>query len=148
MKSNGGVFGPRQASSQAINMTLSGPAAGVIGAGVVAKSSGHRNAITIDIGGTSADVSLIRDGQPAMTNESEVGPFPLQIPTVDIHTIGAGGGSVASVNEHRVLTVGPESAGAEPGPARYGKGGERPTVTDANLILEEFPTISWVAKYC
>ncbi len=139
MKSNGGVFGPRQASSQAINMTLSGPAAGVIGAGVVATSSGHRNAITIDIGGTSADVSLIRDGQPAMTNESEVGPFPLQIPTVDIHTIGAGGGSVASVNEHRVLTVGPESAGAEPGPACYGKGGERPTVTDANLILGRIP---------
>lgn len=139
MKSNGGVFGPRQAANQAINMALSGPAAGVIGAGVVAKSSGHLNAITIDIGGTSADVSLIRSGQPAMTNESEIGPFPIQIPTIDIHTIGAGGGSVATVSDYGVLTVGPQSAGAEPGPACYGKGGQHPTVTDANLVLGRIP---------
>ncbi len=139
MKSNGGVFGPRQAANQAINMALSGPAAGVIGAGVVAKSSGHLNAITIDIGGTSADVSLIRSGQPAMTNESEIGPFPIQIPTIDIHTIGAGGGSVATVSDYGVLTVGPQSAGADPGPACYGKGGQHPTVTDANLVLGRIP---------
>lgn len=139
MKSNGGVFGPRQASRQAVNMALSGPAAGAVGASYVAALAGFANAITIDIGGTSADVSLIRNGAAQLTTEGEVGDFPMALPIVDIHTIGAGGGSVARVVEGGGLAVGPESAGAAPGPACYGRGGERPTVTDANLVLGRIP---------
>ena len=110
MKSNGGVFGPRQADRQAINMALSGPAAGVIGASFVARAAGFDNSITIDIGGTSADVSLIRAGAPATTTEGELGPFPLALPIIDIHSIGAGGGSLARVTDIGNLQVGPESA--------------------------------------
>jgi N-methylhydantoinase A len=139
MKSNGGVFGPAQAGRQAVNMALSGPAAGAIGASFVAGAAGLGNAITIDIGGTSADVSLVRDGRAQMTTEGEVGPFPMAVPIVDIHTVGAGGGSIARVNAQGALTVGPESAGAAPGPACYGRGGTLPTVTDANLVLGRIP---------
>ena len=139
MKSNGGVFGPEMARRQAINMALSGPAAGAIGAGYVAGLTGFPNAISIDIGGTSADVCLIREGRPALTHEGEIGPFPLHTPIVDIHTIGAGGGSIASLTEQGSLTVGPRSAGASPGPACYGQGGQAPTVTDANLVLGRIP---------
>jgi N-methylhydantoinase A len=139
MKSNGGIYGPRQAANEAIHMALSGPAAGVIGAGLIARLSGYPNAITIDIGGTSADVSLIKGLQPEITTESEIGAFPLNLPMVDIHTIGAGGGSIASVSDQGGLLVGPRSAGASPGPACYAQGGELPTVTDANLVLGRIP---------
>ena len=135
MKSNGGVFGPRQASRQAIHMALSGPAAGVIGAGFVGRAAGFADAVTIDIGGTSADVSLLRGGRPATTTEGELGPFPLALPIVDIHTIGAGGGSLARLTDIGSLKVGPQSAGADPGPACYGRGGTNATVTDAHVVL-------------
>jgi len=140
MKSNGGVFGPSQVSRQAINMALSGPAAGAIGASFVARAAGFDNAITIDIGGTSADVSLIRAGDAAITTEGEIGPFPLALPIIDIHTIGAGGGSLAHVTDIGSLQVGPESAGAAPGPACYGRGGAHATVTDAHSVLGRVPT--------
>lgn len=139
MSSNGGVYGPHKAQQRPIGMALSGPAAGVIGAGFVAASAGFTNAITIDIGGTSADVSVIRNGEPSITSEGEIGPFPLSLPIIDIHTLGAGGGSLAHVTSAGSLMVGPHSAGADPGPACYGRGGERPTVTDANLVLGRIP---------
>jgi len=139
MKSNGGVFGPEQAAKQSIDLALSGPAAGIIGACDVSLNSDTLDAITVDIGGTSADISLIRHGLATMTNEGEIGPFPIHLPTVDIHTIGAGGGSIASVSPEGILSVGPASAGASPGPACYGKGGTSPTVTDANLVLGRIP---------
>ncbi len=139
MKSNGGIFSPAQAARQSIHLALSGPAAGVRGAARVAEFAGHSDLMTIDMGGTSTDVCLIRDGAPSISKDGEIGPFPLPIPIVDIHTIGAGGGSIASVTEQGGLLVGPESAGADPGPACYGKGGERPTVTDANLLLGRIP---------
>jgi N-methylhydantoinase A len=141
MKSNGGVAGPAQASRQAIHMALSGPAAGAIGAGFVARLAGCDNAITIDIGGTSADVSLIRDGNPARTTEGEIGPFPLALPIIDIHSIGAGGGSIARVTGIGSLVVGPQSAGADPGPACYGRGGAQATVTDAHVVLGRLPAV-------
>ncbi len=139
MRSNGGVFSPRRAAERAVDLALSGPAAGAIGAAYVGRLTGAADAITIDIGGTSADVSLIKDGRSQITNDGEIGPFPLPIPIVDIHTIGAGGGSIATVSEHGGLRVGPESAGAAPGPACYGQGGARLTVTDANLVLGRIP---------
>jgi N-methylhydantoinase A len=139
MKSNGGVVGPAQASRAAIHMALSGPAAGVIGAAFVARLAGCENAIAIDIGGTSADVSLIRDGNPARTTEGEIGPFPLALPIIDIHSIGAGGGSIARVTDAGSLQVGPQSAGADPGPACYGRGGTKATVTDAHAVLGRLP---------
>ena len=139
MRSNGGVFGPVEASRRAIDMALSGPAAGVIGAGHVATLAGFKNAICIDIGGTSADVSVIRGGRAQVTTEGEIGPFPLSLPIIDIHTVGAGGGSIARVTSTGSLVVGPESAGADPGPACYGRGGTLPTVTDANLVLGRVP---------
>jgi N-methylhydantoinase A len=140
MNSNGGVVGPAQASRQAIHIALSGPAAGVIGASFVARAAGCDNAISIDIGGTSADVSLIRNGQPASTTEGEIGPFPLALPIIDIHSIGAGGGSIARVTDIGSLQVGPQSAGADPGPAGYGRGGTQATVTDAHVVLGRLPT--------
>lgn len=139
MKSNGGVFSPREAVREPVHMALSGPAAGVCGAAFVGAAAGWRDAITIDMGGTSADVCLVRGGVPGITKDGEVGPFPLPIPMVDIHTIGAGGGSIASATPEGSLMVGPRSAGADPGPACYGKGGEEPTVTDANLWLGRIP---------
>jgi N-methylhydantoinase A len=139
MKSNGGVFTPAQAARQSIDMALSGPAAGATGAASVSSEAGFERVITIDMGGTSADVCLIRDATPAITMDGEIAGFPLSIPMVDIHTIGAGGGSIAQVTSIGGLHVGPESAGADPGPACYGKGGTRPTVTDANLVLGRIP---------
>ncbi len=139
MNSNGGVVGPVQARRQPIQMALSGPAAGVIGASFLARAAGRSNAISIDIGGTSADVSLIRDGTPASTTEAEIGPFPLALSTIEIHSIGAGGGSIAAVSEIGSLQVGPHSAGADPGPACYGRGGSKATVTDAHVVLGRLP---------
>jgi N-methylhydantoinase A len=139
MKSNGGVYGPQTAAQQPVHLTLSGPAAGAIGASAIGLLAGYPDAVSIDMGGTSADVCLIRAGRPAVTYEGEIGAFPLQIPMTDIHTIGAGGGSMASITASGSLTVGPQSAGAVPGPACYGRGGSAPTVTDANLVLGRIP---------
>jgi N-methylhydantoinase A len=105
----------------------------------VAQSAGFSNIISIDVGGTSADICLVRDCQPEITKDAKIGPFPLKIPIIDINTIGAGGGSIAAVIAPSRLEVGPRSAGAEPGPACYGRGGEEPTVTDANLLLGRIP---------
>ncbi len=139
MKSNGGMYGARSAASQPIHTALSGPAAAVVGAILVGQSVGQSDVISIDVGGTSADICLSRGGQPAITASGEISSLPLHVPMVDVHTIGAGGGSIARVNPSGSLTVGPQSAGAEPGPACYGRGGEEATVTDANLVLGRSP---------
>jgi N-methylhydantoinase A len=135
MKSSGGAMGLEAVTRAPIQTALSGPAAGVLGAAQVACAAGHPNVITIDIGGTSADVCLIRDGRPALTMRGRIGDWPLHTPMVDIVTIGAGGGSIARASGSGGLTVGPMSAGADPGPACYGRGGAEPTVTDAHLVL-------------
>ncbi|MGI9523001.1 MAG: hydantoinase/oxoprolinase family protein [Hyphomicrobiaceae bacterium] len=139
MKSNGGVFPPEIAARQPIHLALSGPAAGAKGAAYVGKTAGFNDLITIDMGGTSTDVALIRDGEVATSSTSQVAEFPLALPIIDIHTLGAGGGSIARISATNALVVGPESAGARPGPAAYALGGTRPTVTDANLVLGRIP---------
>jgi N-methylhydantoinase A len=139
MKANGGVISVDLAVRQAIQTSLSGPAGGVIGAARLADESGFDNIITIDVGGTSADVSLIRGASPALTQEAVIGDFPLLVPVIDIETIGAGGGSIAAITGSGRLTVGPSSAGADPGPVCYSRGGTKPTVTDAHLVLGRLP---------
>lgn len=134
MQSNGGSIHARQARSQAVRSILSGPAGGVVGAQFVAAAAGFDQIITFDMGGTSTDVSLCA-GEIQVTSEGEVGGLPIRIPLIDIHTVGSGGGSIAAVDAGGALRVGPESAGADPGPICYGQGGTAPTVTDANLIL-------------
>ena len=133
MQSNGGVISPGQAASEPARIVLSGPAGGVVGAFRVCGVAGRKKIITYDMGGTSTDVSLC-DGKIGFTTENVLGGVPLRVPMIDISTIGAGGGSIAYVGEGGVLKVGPESAGADPGPACYGRG-ELPTVTDANVVL-------------
>jgi N-methylhydantoinase A/oxoprolinase/acetone carboxylase beta subunit len=133
MQSNEGYISPAKAKSEPIRTALSGPAGGVVGAAQLGKAAGFKNIITFDMGGTSSDVSLV-DGEIRRTNESLVGDFPLRLPIIDIHTVGAGGGSIAYVDKGGTLRVGPQSAGADPGPACYGKG-NLPTVTDASLAL-------------
>src|SRR5947207_6485965 len=140
MKSNGGVVGAEVVRTQAIHTALSGPAAGVIGARRVGEASGFADLISVDVGGTSADVCLVRGGEADVTVEGHVGTWPLHVPMIDIHTIGAGGGSIARVSEDGTLTVGPESAGALPGPVCYGAGGEQPTVTDGHLVRGRIPS--------
>ncbi len=139
MKSNGGVAGAETAARQAIHTAVSGPAAGVIGAVAAAQAAGFADVISIDVGGTSADICLTRGGRPEVTAEGRVGGFPMEVPMLDVQTIGAGGGSVAWLTSAGGLAVGPRSAGAEPGPACYGRGGTEPTVTDANLVLGRLP---------
>ncbi|WP_461832073.1 hydantoinase/oxoprolinase family protein, partial [Aquifex sp.] len=134
MQSNGGVISVETASKEAVRTILSGPAGGVMGALYVGKLAGYEKLITFDMGGTSTDVSLI-DGVPKLTTESKISGLPVKVPMIDIHTVGAGGGSIAKLDEGGALRVGPESAGAEPGPICYGKGGKQITVTDANLYL-------------
>jgi len=138
MQSNGGVAGGATIRRAPALTALSGPAAGVVGARDVAAVCGIKDVITVDIGGTSADICLIKDGRIALTQQGHVGEWPLPLPMVDMVTIGAGGGSIAKV-EAGTLTVGPQSAGAEPGPAAYGRGGQRATVTDAHVILGHLP---------
>ncbi|TAK13716.1 MAG: hydantoinase/oxoprolinase family protein [Acidobacteria bacterium] len=133
MQSNGGSISAAAARAQAVRTVLSGPAAGVVGARVVAAAAGYRNVISFDMGGTSTDVSLI-DDRIRTTTDGRVGEFPVRLPVIDIHTVGAGGGSIATIDSGGALRVGPESAGAEPGPACYGTG-TRMTVTDANLLV-------------
>jgi N-methylhydantoinase A len=137
MQSSGGITALSTAASQPVRTVLSGPAGGVVGAAAVAGRSGFNRIITFDMGGTSTDVALI-DGRPAATNEADVAGLPVRVPVLDIHTVGAGGGSLARFDAGGALRVGPESAGADPGPICYGKG-ERPTVTDANLLLGRLP---------
>jgi N-methylhydantoinase A len=139
MKSSGGVTSARRVRQSPVETALSGPAAGAVGASIAGASAGIGNLIAIDIGGTSADVSLIHDGRPGLTTRGHVGPWPLALPMVDIVTIGAGGGSIARVSASGALTVGPQSAGAVPGPVCYRRGGEDPTVTDAHLVLGHLP---------
>jgi N-methylhydantoinase A len=139
MKSNGGVIGADVVRGQPIHTALSGPAAGVVGARLVGQAAGFPSLISVDVGGTSADVCLIRDGEVEVTSEGQVGVWPLHVPMIDVHTIGAGGGSIARVAEDGTLTVGPQSAGALPGPVCYGMGGDAPTVTDAHLVLGRVP---------
>lgn len=134
MQSNGGVISVETASKEAVRTILSGPAGGVMGALYVGKLAGYEKLITFDMGGTSTDVSLI-DKTPRLTTESKISGLPVKVPMIDIHTVGAGGGSIAKLDEGGALRVGPESAGAEPGPICYGRGGKEITVTDANLYL-------------
>ena len=134
MQSAGGLSSFDGAAEHAAAFLLSGPAAGVVGAAYVARSSGYESVITFDMGGTSTDVAPVVDGKVETTTETVVGGVPIRFPAVDVQTVGAGGGSVAWVDAGGALRVGPRSAGAEPGPAAYGKGGEEPTVTDANLV--------------
>jgi N-methylhydantoinase A len=139
MKSSGGVTSARTVRRTPVETVLSGPAAGVVGANFVAQAAGFRDLIGIDIGGTSADICLIHNGQPGMTTAGKVADWPVGRPMIDIATIGAGGGSIARVSADGALTVGPHSAGAVPGPVCYGKGGTEPTVTDAHLALGHLP---------
>ena len=135
MKSNGGIIGADAAVRQPVYTALSGPAAGVIATAQIAESAGVTNCISFDMGGTSTDVSLLRHRQPGLTLNGKLGDWPIQLPMLDIATIGCGGGSIAAVSPYGSLTVGPDSAGADPGPACYGRGATSPTVTDANLVL-------------
>jgi N-methylhydantoinase A len=140
MRSSGGVASLDEATAHASWALLSGPAGGVVGAARIAEAAGLGDAIAFDMGGTSTDVCLISGGTAARSTERTIGGFPIRLPSVDVHTVGAGGGSVAWVDAGGSLRVGPESAGADPGPACYGRGGLRPTVTDANLLLGRLPS--------
>src|SRR5262249_30513984 len=135
MRSHGGVAPVRESARLAAGAVLSGPAGGVAAGRYSARLLAEANLITFDMGGTSTDIALLQGGEPQLTGEKTVGVAKVALPAIDIHTLGAGGGSVAWVDAGRILHVGPESAGAEPGPACYGKGGTRATVTDANLVL-------------
>jgi N-methylhydantoinase A len=135
MQSNGGAVSPATVRRAPVNTFFSGPAGGVIGAVGLSGEAKVPDIITFDMGGTSTDVAMIRAGVPAKQNVREMGGFPVRARTLDIHTIGAGGGSLAWVDAGGLLKVGPQSAGAMPGPASYGRGGEKPTVTDANVVL-------------
>ena len=135
MKSSGGVAPAAEAARAGAWSVLSGPAGGAVGAGLLAALSGDGNAIGLDMGGTSCDVCVVEDGQVRRTDSREIGGRVIQLPMVDVHTVGAGGGSVGWLDAGGALRVGPQSAGADPGPACYGRGGTEPTVTDANLLL-------------
>ena len=139
MRSSGGVASAAEAASHPAWVLISGPAAGAVGAARVAGAAGIENTIALDMGGTSTDVCLIAGGEVARAGERVVGGLPVRLPTVDLHTVGAGGGSLVWRDSGGALRVGPESAGATPGPACYGRGGTRPTVTDANLLLGRLP---------
>lgn len=136
MQGNGGTISSQLIAEAAVNTVMSGPASGVMAAAYTGRASGHPNLITYDMGGTSTDVGLIENAVPQVSGELELEyALPIHVPMVDVHTIGAGGGSIASVDAAGMLRVGPESAGARPGPICYGRGGAEPTITDANLIL-------------
>ena len=135
IQSNGGIAPVKDSSEQAVRSILSGPAGGAAGAAHVARQLGEERVIALDMGGTSTDITLIEGGSPHIASEKFEAGWKIAVPTVDIHTLGAGGGSIARVDEGGVLRVGPTSAGADPGPACYGRGGSQPTVTDAALVL-------------
>ena len=142
MTSSGGLVDVERAAELPAALLLSGPAGGVRAAAEVAVACGHPDAVSFDMGGTSTDVCLILDGAPAPAAQRSVAGFPIRLPSLDVHTIGAGGGSIARIDEGGALVVGPESAGAVPGPACYGRGGTAPTVTDANLVAGRIPADS------
>ena len=136
MNGNGGMISARFVARDAAKTVMSGPASGVIAAAYTGKRAGHKNLVTYDMGGTSTDVALILDAEPAVSNETEIEyAMPIHVPMVAVHTVGAGGGSIARVDASGLIQVGPESAGANPGPVCYGRGGTEPTITDANLLL-------------
>jgi len=136
MQGNGGTISAERAADHAVNTVMSGPASGVMAAAYTARAAGFANVLTYDMGGTSSDVGLIIDGIPSIHSELDLEyGMPIHVPMVDVHTIGAGGGSIASVDASGLLRVGPESAGASPGPICYARGGTEPTITDANLVL-------------
>jgi len=140
LRSDGGLASAKSSEEFPVNLLMSGPAGGVTGALWVASQAGFPNLLTIDVGGTSTDVALIQDGEPRLRRETTVGDVTVRASSVDIRTVGAGGGSIAHVPElTKALRVGPQSAGADPGPAAYGKGGAEPTVTDANVVLGYLP---------
>jgi N-methylhydantoinase A len=139
MKSNGGVLSAEEVVHQPITTVLSGPAAGALGAALVAETAGYPAVLTLDGGGTSTDVAVVLDGEPTLTTEGSIGRFPSKIPMIDIVTVGAGGGSIAWTSPEGTLKVGPKSAGADPGPICYGNGGTLPTVTDAHTMLGRIP---------
>jgi N-methylhydantoinase A len=136
MQANGGIMSADTACDRAVNTVLSGPAAGVIAASYISRLSGFHNVITADMGGTSFDVGIIVNDKPTVANDRDLDfRIPMRIPIIDIHTIGAGGGSIAHINKAGILQVGPQSAGAIPGPVAFGKGGTKPAVADANVLL-------------
>jgi len=135
MRSRGGIVSAALAAQQPVTLFLSGPAGGVIGAAFAAERSGVSDFVSLDMGGTSNDVAVVRDGTPLLASEGAIGPYPVRTPMVDVNTIGAGGGSIAWIDAAGGLRVGPRSAGADPGPACYGRGGDEATVTDASVVL-------------
>jgi len=143
MQSSGHTVASHLAAIRASNLLLSGPAGGLAAAMYIGRSINRPNLMTFDMGGTSTDVALL-EGKISLTNEGKIAGFPISVPMADIHTIGAGGGSIVSIDDGGLLKVGPQSAGANPGPACYGQGGKSPTVTDANLILGRMSTTAFL----
>jgi len=140
LRSDGGLMNTEAATSAPVNMMMSGPAGGVAGAVWIARQAGYDNLLTLDMGGTSTDVALVEDGRPRIGRETQVADLNVRASSIDVRTVGAGGGSIAHVPQLTgALRVGPESAGADPGPAAYGRGGDQPTVTDANVVLGYLP---------
>ena len=140
LRSDGGLASSSSAAQYPVNMLMSGPAGGVAGALWIAKQAGYQNILTLDMGGTSTDVALVQNGQAQIRRETTIGDVTVRASSIDVRTVGAGGGSIAHVPELTgALRVGPQSSGAEPGPAAYGKGGQEPTVTDANMVLGYLP---------
>jgi N-methylhydantoinase A len=133
--SNGGLMSMRSVRAFPVRTCLSGPAAGVVGAARIGQAAGHANLVTFDVGGTSTDVSLVVDAKPLFTSLRAIADYPVKTPMVDIHVIGAGGGSIAAMDDAGALKVGPRSAGADPGPAGYARGGSEATLTDAHIVL-------------
>lgn len=145
MQSSGGTIDASQAANRAVNLLLSGPAGGLAAVRSLTKDINEQRLLTFDMGGTSTDVAVI-DGEIRLTNDGHIGDYPVAVPMVDMHTIGAGGGSIAYLDQGGLLQVGPESAGAFPGPACYGRGGTRPTVTDANTVLGRLRPEAFLGK--
>lgn len=145
MQSSGGTIDASQAANRAVNLLLSGPAGGLAAVRALAKDINEERLLTFDMGGTSTDVAVI-DGDIRLTNDGHIGDYPVAVPMVDMHTIGAGGGSIAYIDQGGLLQVGPESAGAFPGPACYDRGGEQPTVTDANTVLGRLRPEAFLGK--
>ncbi len=140
VRSDGGLMSSTAAKERPVELALSGPSGGVVGAATIASKKGVPDVLTLDMGGTSTDVSLVEDGEPGTTRKTKVGYREFTSRSIDVNTVGAGGGSIARVQLNGSLQVGPESAGADPGPACYGQGGEEPTVTDANVVLGRIPS--------
>lgn len=140
MQSSGGVLSSKQVADKPISTALSGPAAGVIGASKIAELAGFENVVTLDAGGTSTDICLVENSKPHISTGASIGPFPVRLPMIDIRTVGTGGGSIAWISRENHLKVGPVSAGADPGPMCYPNGGDRPTITDANVVLGRLPS--------